>query len=337
MISSSPVCLRLATIVLTLSGLVPTLAHAVDSPPSQASPSEPQLPAATPVPATPRPPYSLPWQLRLALPATVIRPDVSLAIREDMNGNHGSTAVTTLLGAVQVAPPFAVFARVGVLHDTSPAGEAAASFLNPLVGAMYSVKPLPELPMAFSLGITLPVGMGGGNTPDPSVAAATRAGFLARASMDNGLFAVNDLAIAPAVDIAYVAHGFTLQAEALLAQLIRVRGENFNPDSARTSATFGLHAGYFFAPEFSIGAEIRHQRWVSTPKLIAADTTGTLRDTTSFAVGPRFQLNLGRSATMRPGIVYMRGLDNPMTAQGYHIVMLDLLIRFNFVATGAGG
>jgi len=74
---------------------------------------------------------------------------------------------------------------------------------------------------------------------------------------------------------------------------------------------------------------------VSTPALIAADTTGTLRDTTSFAVGPRFNLNLGKAAVMRPGLVYMRGRDRPMTAQNYQIVMLDLLVRFNFVATGA--
>jgi len=313
---------QLVTIALALFCLAPSLAR-----------SEPS--ATDPGPAKPRPPYSVPWQLRLAVPATVIRPDVSLSIREDMNGNQGYTTVTTLLGAVQVAPPVAVFARVGVLQDSPPAGEAAASFLNPIVGAMYSLKPLPELPIAFSLGLSIPVGMGGGNGPDPSVAAATRAGFLARASMDNGLFAVNDLAIAPAVDIAYVAHGVTLQAEALLAQLIRVRGEQVNPDSARTSATFAFHAGYSFVPEVSIGAEIRHQRWVSTPALIAADTTGTLRDTTSFAVGPRFNLNLGKAAVMRPGLVYMRGRDRPMTAQNYQIVMLDLLVRFNFVATEA--
>lgn len=82
-------------------------------------------------------------------------------------------------------------------------------------------------------------------------------------------------------------HGFTAQAEATLLQLLRVRDSGIPAnDSARTNLTAGLHLGYFFIPQLSMGAELRHQRWLSTPTPIKV-AEDTLRDTSAVAIGLR--------------------------------------------------
>jgi hypothetical protein len=89
----------------------------------------------------------------------------------------------------------------------------------------------------------------------------------------------------------------------------------------------GLHVGYFFIPEFSLGAELRHQRWISTPTPTVSNNEN-LRDTSTFAVGPRLHFKLSETAWFRPAIVYARGIDKPMTDGNYNIVQLDLPFSF---------
>ena len=55
------------------------------------------------------------------------------------------------------------------------------------------------------------------------------------------------------------------QVEATLFKLTKVRGPD-TIDHTNTNFTTGLHVGYFIIPMLSLGAEIRHQRWLSTPK-----------------------------------------------------------------------
>ena len=105
-----------------------------------------------------------------------------------------------------------------------------------------------------------------------------------------------------------------------------VRGDNVDKDESRTNFTTGLHVGYFIAPVFSIGAEIRHQRWLSTPASIVGKEN--LRDTTTFAIGPRLHFQLAEKVWLRPGIAYARGLDKPMTDMNYNIVQLDVPLAF---------
>lgn len=140
------------------------------------------------------------------------------------------------------------------------------------------------------------------------------------------MFAVNYFAVFPGVGFAYVANGLTVQAETTLFQLARVRGDKIEKDSSKTNLTMGLHVGYFIVPVLSVGAEIRHQRWLSTPASVTA--TPATRDTTTFAVGPRVHIKLSGSVWFRPGIAYARGLDEPMTKGKYNIVQLDLPFSF---------
>ena len=284
-------------------------------------------------PAAPTPPpYSLPWQLRPAAAATVLRSDTAFAFYKDpMTDESGMSVPSFLLGSYKVTPEFAPMMRVGAIHNSPPEvmGKSVSGFVltNPLFGGTYVFKLSPELRLAAFFGFTLPVGGGGGNMPKASSATARNSGLLARSAMDNAMFAVNDFTIIPGLDLAYVAHGFTAQLEATLLQLTRARGDVAQKDASRTNFTAGLHLGYFFIPQLSLGAELRYQRWLSTPANVKMDMTGTLRDTLSMAVGLRVHIKAG-STWFRPGVAYAQGLDAPMTKSKYHIVQLDVPVQF---------
>jgi hypothetical protein len=260
--------------------------------------------------------------------ANVLRIENVFAFYEGAASSDGQTSVTFVLGSWRVAPKFALLGRLGLVANSPPVGESAVSVVNPIVGGLYAFTPAKDLRAALFLGSSIPVGMGGGNSPDLEVAIATRSGILARSAMDNAMFAVNDWTIFPGAGLAYVKRGFTAQAEATVLQLTRVRGEDLQKDSSKTNFTSGVHLGYFVRPSVSLGGEFRYQRWLSTPVAVEADPTGTLRDTASIAVGVRFHIRSGERTWLRPGIAYARGLDDPMDAQSYDILHVDFPIVF---------
>jgi hypothetical protein len=280
-------------------------------------------------PATPRAaPYSLPWQLRTVTPANVLRLESVLAFYEDAMSNEGRTSATILLGSWRATPKLALLGRAGLVSNSPPTGESAVSVVNPILGALYAPAVAKDFRAAFFLGTSVPVGMGGGNSPDVAVAAATRSGIFARSAMDNAMFAVNDWTIFPGAGLAYVKRGLTVQGEVTVLQLTRVRGEDLQKDSAKTNFTSGVHVGYFVRSDVSLGGEFRYQRWLSTPAAVEADPTGASRDTASIAFGVRFHVRAGERTWLRPGIAYARGLDDPMAAQGYDILHLDVPVAF---------
>lgn len=292
-------------------------------------------PPEAPVPAAPKPPpYSLPWQLRPVLAKTVLRAETAFAFMKDpRTSESGNTAAMMLLGSYAITPELAPMVRLGLVANSPPgAAPADVAIVNPVLGATYSLTLPAHLKLAFFLAVAVPIGMGSGDTPAKSVAAASRSGILARSAMDNAMFAVNDFTIFPGIDLAYVNAGFTAQAEVTLLQLFRVDGGGGpvppNKDATKTNFTAGLHLGYFILPQLSLSGEIRYQRWLSTPAAVAADKTGASRDNLTFAVGPRLHFKLGQGVWFRPGIAYARGLDNPMSASGYNIVQLDLPFLF---------
>ncbi len=292
---------------------------------------EPEVTAAPEAPVTAKPaakasPYSLPWQLRPVTAGNVVRSDTAVAFQEAADGSTGATTATMLLFSYKVTPNFAPLVRVGYVHN-NPAGTASSgqSLINPVLGGTYSVALTPELRLGAFLGVTVPVGQGGGNTPEAPTAGAARSGILARSAMDNAMFAVNDFTVFPGVGLSYQKAGLTVQAEATVLQLTRVRGEDVQADKAKTNFTSGLHVGYFLHPMLSLGGELRHQRWLSPPA--AAKGTPAMH-TTTVAVGPRLHLKLADGLFLRPGLAYARGLDLPMTGSKYQIVQLDLPLAF---------
>lgn len=284
--------------------------------------------AEAPPGGEPPAPYSLPWQLRPAMAISALRSDTSIAFHRNAQGERGMTTVTTLVGSYRVLPWLSPFARVGVVIDEPPGGKRTAAFLNPSVGLLSGLRLGKSLRLGFFLGLSLPVGMGGGNSPDPAVIAATRDGVFARSVFDNAQFAVNDFGIVPGVDLAYVAHRLTLQAEVTVIELARVRGQAVQSDVSRTNLLTGVHVGYFVLRQLSLGADLRYQRWLSTPAAVRADSTGALRDALTFAVGARLHFNLRGKAWLRPGLSYTRGLDNPLAARDYNILQIDVPVIF---------
>lgn len=314
-----------------------------------------QEPLAPPAAEKPKPPpYSLPWQLRPVVAASVVRSDTTFAFYKDTAGEEsGTTVASMLLASYKLTDELAPMMRLGVVSNSPPSSaktamgadlDSAVNFINPVLGATYAVKPAKPLRLAFFLGVTLPIGSGGGDDAEPENMAANAAGIRARSAMDNAMFAVNDLTIFPGVGLAYVSGGFTAQIEATLLQLMRVRGGEVpamgaakNPDKSKTNFTTGLHLGYFLAPFVSVGGEIRHQRFLSTPKSVELDDDeanspmlapqGT-RDTTTIAIGPRFHFKLSDSIWFRPGVAFAMPLDNPMKKTEYKLVQLDLPVAF---------
>ena len=315
-----------STCFLGLSGV----AHAQDA---AAAPAPALEEAPTPA-ATKPPPYSLPWQLRPVAPGNVVRLDSSYGFYENPTTHKkGSALVSTLLGSYKILPDLALIGPVGLVHNSPPAAPppSATAILNPVLAALYGVKLSPSVKLGLFLGVTLPVGSGGGTNPDPgkSTAISAPVGMATRSAFDNAMFAVNYCTVFPGVDFAYVHDGLTVQAEATIFKLTRARGPE-TIDHTNTNFTTGLHVGYFVLPMLSLGAEIRHQRWLSTPNAVKADTATdhASRDNTTFAVGPRLHFKLSDSIWFRPGVSLSLPIDDPMKKADYKIVQLDLPISF---------
>jgi hypothetical protein len=283
--------------------------------------------SASAQPASPPPPYSLPWLLRPVVPASVVRLDETLAFLEDpASGSGGATYVTSLIATWRASPRWVPIFRQTFIHNDPPlsANPSATAFSNALVGINH-LRPLSrDWRFAGFFASTLPIGSGGGDRPDPARSAAQTAAIPARSAMDNALFAVNYWTVIGGLGVARVTPGLTLQAEVTVLELLRVRGPD-SQDGNRTNFTAGLHAGHFFSPRMSLGAEVRLQRWLTNAAPVRNDPSA--REQLTFGVGPRFHFKLG-GHWVRPGISYTRAFDDPMERQGYDIVQIDVPVAF---------
>lgn len=269
--------------------------------------------------ATPSP-YALPMQLRPAIPGNVARLEDTLDFHEG-----GLTNATMALVSWKFHSKAAVFARAGFVNDFPKVGDSRVGVASPLLGAAWGFAPTSEWRVAVALMATVPVGSGGGNTPNPERGAALKAGVYNRSSMDNAMFSPNDLTIIPGIDVAYVKGGLTLQAEATVLQLLRVKGDRVQPDSAKTNFTSGLFAGYYLIPQLSVGAELRYQRWLSTPLAVSVDDK--LRDVMTVAAGIRGRVGLGKY-TLRPGVSLTTALKGVPAERNDFIAQFDLPVAF---------
>src|SRR5579859_8048579 len=148
-------------------------------------------------PATPQPaPYSLPFQLRAASPASVVRSDTAIASYKAAD-QGGTTIASMLLASYKVTPDLAPFVRLAWVHNAPPVGDSGSALVNPAVGATYGIKLGDDFRLGLFLGFALPVGQGGGNSGDKAAYAAAGSGVYARSAMDNAMFAVNYFTVFP--------------------------------------------------------------------------------------------------------------------------------------------
>jgi hypothetical protein len=270
-------------------------------------------------------PVSLGWNLRSLAPASVVRVDTVAGTFVDQ-GTRGETYVSALTLSYRMTPTFAPLVRAAAISNDPAMGPRTDAISNPVVGFIWGA-PMPTgawKVAAYGL-LALPLGSGGGNDGDPARLAAQKAAATARSSMDNSMFSVNDLTPTVGLDVAYVAHGLTLQAEGTLFELIRVRGEAVQPDAYKTNFTTGLHAGFFLASWLCVSGELRYQRFLTTPAAVVMNPAA--RDNLTAAGGLRFLWKLS-GTVFRPGVSFARGLDKPLSARDYSIFQLDLPFAF---------
>jgi hypothetical protein len=286
--------------------------------------------STTPAPnATPEivPPYSLPWQLRPVTAGNVVRVDSAVAAFNDANGNLDVAVTTTLAASYQLTRDWAPMLRLGFVGNDAPgAALDGSSLVNPIVGATYTRR-MGSFGLALHGATTLPVGTGGGNAPNVGAAKTNAASVVARPA-DEAMFAVNYVTAIVGAGFAYVNHGLTAQAEATLQQAVRVRGAESagGADAFRTTAAVGLHLGGFIGSHFSLGADLRYQRW-----LVSAPDASS--DVVTVAVGPRVNARLGKQVWLRPGLAFVRavdrrGLDAPLITGQTTAVLLDVPVTF---------
>jgi hypothetical protein len=287
------------------------------------------LPARAEAPA-PKPPapYSLPFMLRPVTAGNVIRLDTTFAFSKTKD-----TVPVLLLASYKVLPNLAAIVRLGLIHSetSGPQPSKATSFVNPALGALYSIPLSESWKVGLFAATTIPVGTGGGDTPDLAKRTANLDGIFARASMDNALFQINYMTPIVGAGIGYVSNGITLQAEVTLLQLIRVRGAAQDKDAARTNLTAGLHFGWFMLPQLSFGTELRYQYWISNGT-IEKGPDPTRVDNWTLGFGPRGHIKLGEKMWLRPGVSLTMGLDLPtgfaQNGQEYKIVQVDVPFVF---------
>lgn len=335
---SQSLYLVLFTAVSTLIlGAAPNSANAQPAPaaappggqPNAAQPvASPNDSAATkPTPAEAKAKYSLPWLLRPAIAPTLLRLDSAFDFADK------ATIVAPVLtgGYAFIPKTLGVYARVGMVSNAPKQGESATALSNPLFFVLFTPEVAPGVRVGGFLGVTAPIGAGGGNNPDLNNNNAMKAGIYSRQAMDNALFATNYFTPTVGVTGAYIQNGLTVQADVTLLELIRVKGDLADKDENRTNFTTGLHLGYQVIPLITPSLEFHYQHWLSTPAAVSAPPPKgdpSRRGQATLGAGVRFNLPIGKDAIMRPGIAYFHPLEDPMTAAKDKIIQFDLPVAF---------
>lgn len=316
---------RLLAAALVL-GRLPA-ARGDDAPSPVSSAADPFGLGATDEPATvSNSPYAQPFQLRSVVPRTGVRLDTTLAPYK--SGESVAVVMVALLsGQVRLANPLALQIRWGVDSNRTDSNTTTRTgIVNPTVGALFGIPVGNSIRFAASLVVAAPLATGGGNGPDPADVALQRAALLARSAMDNATFSTNSLGFPAGVSLAYSESGFTAQIDATIIPTFRVKGRATDPDASKLNSTYGLFLGYFVGHEISLGAEVRYQRYLSTP--LAVDKDPSTRANLTLGGGFRTHLELATSVWMRPGLCYGRGVSGPVEQQSFQMVQLDVPVSF---------
>jgi hypothetical protein len=270
--------------------------------------------------------YVGPFQLRSVIPKTGVRLDTTLA-PYTFKGVTAQEIVLLVSGSLRVSRTLALQVRWGADDNRVSSGDASRTgILNPTVGVLWGIPIGRDFRFAASTWVGIPLATGGGNGADPNDIALQKEGILARSAMDNTSFAMNDVGFPTGISFAYIAGGFTGQIDSTVIPSFRVKGEQLQPDRSKVNSTHGLFLGYFVIPELSLGAELRYQRYLTTPDAVAKDPS--TRDNLTAAAGFRLHIELSQGAWARPGLSYGRGLRGPVEQQSFQMVQLDIPVSF---------
>jgi hypothetical protein len=299
---------------------------------SAARADDPPTPADAPVatePATdaprPKPLYTSPFQLRGMFPKTGLRLDTTVG-RFQVPAGDARITVLFFSGQWHVAEPVALQVRWGINTNQTGGDTSRAGVTNPTIGVLGGVPVGRDFRFATSFAVGVPVATGGGDNPDPNQVALQRQGALVRSALDNTSFALNDVGLPAGASFAFVKMGITAQIDATITPSIRVKARATQSDSYKVNSTYGFFLGYAFVSEFSLGAELRYQRYITTPAAVERDPSA--RENLTVAGGARFSFEVRDSIWIRPAISYGSGLRGPVEQQGFHMVQIDVPVSF---------
>jgi hypothetical protein len=265
--------------------------------------------------AAPAAPYTAPLQLRGAVAGNAVRTETALGFAD-----NGGAIASYLSASYKFLPDLAGVVRVGMASASPEVGSAPVALMNPQLGVLWSPKLGESLRLSPFLAVTIPVGMGGGDAPDSGVASSLAAARQARFALDSAIALPNHVWLAAGVSAAWIAHGLTVQAELTVVQGVQVRGPAATDDGV-TNSLSGVFVGYALLPELSMGAELRYQRFLSTPTSVVNDPE--VREQLSFGVGVRGHLKLD-TVMMRPGVSYGRALGGVGGRLDTQAIILEL-------------
>jgi hypothetical protein len=270
--------------------------------------------------------YTRPFQLRGVIPGNGVKVDSTVAPYR-LDGVGGWVTVVLVSGQVRLVESLALQARWG-FDDNRVSGGGGSRFgiLSPTLGLLYGVPIGQGFRFAASTVVGFPVATGGGNAPHPNDIALQRQGMLARSAFDNTSFAINDVGFPTGLSLAYIACRLTAQADASVIPTVRIKGARAQSDTSKVNSTYGFFLAYRFVPAISVGAEVRYQRYLSTPSAVEQDPSA--RDNLTVGGGFRLNLPLSEGVRVRPGLCYSRGLRGPVEQQSFQMVQLDLPISF---------
>lgn len=266
--------------------------------------------------------YSVPWSLRPAVAANIVRLDSVYSVASV--GNAWVSILTAGYRPVRSLPALGVLFRSGIVGSYPGSGGSTWALTSPTFISLFTPEIAPHVRLAPTLAFSLPIGAGGGNPPDqdPANRGAMTAGIYPRQSLDAALFLTNYMAIVAGLGAAWIHRGLTVQAEASLLQFVRVRGDLVDADEARTNFTTGLHVGYQVVPSVTLSAELHYQHWLSTPAAVARNEA--LRSQLTVGGGVRANIPVG-GALLRPGVAFFAPVGGQMNALDYKVFQLDLL------------
>ena len=239
----------------------------------------------------------------------------SLVLR---GGTSQETLMQILSGSYALNSWLSTYGRVGWVHDASADGSSGNGFANPAAGLTASVPVGKHLTLGGIVGVTVPVGSGGGNAPNKAVLKA----WTNSIDWGGAMFAVDHVDTLVGGKGALAFGDLTLSLESTLHELTRVKGEAADPIGAHASVTstmatvsFALH------PKLTLSSALSETRFWNRPTCIR-ETPASAQDY-FFIVGASTDFKV-RGVDVAPGLVYARALDLPLSADKFQVVELDL-------------
>ncbi len=232
------------------------------------------------------------------------------------------TWFSVLALAREVSPRWGLYARLGLVRDTTQDTGSTAVLTNPALGATYDRELGGGLSLAALGGLALPLGGGGGDRAD----LRPLYGMLNATDWGGPMFTPNHVDLFLGARLERSLRAVTLRAGSTLNFARRVRGARVDPVGhtviyTASDVTLELE----LRPEASVFAQLARTYYHNNPLFVGGERA--LRDDVYLIGGAAFSLPVG-TRSLRPTALYARALDAPKAPRRYDVIELDLALEF---------